>query len=233
MSIFAISDLHLSLSCDKPMHVFGSCWENYEEKMQRNWNRVVTDEDLVLIPGDISWAMYLQEVKADFSYIHQLNGQKLLLRGNHDYWWTTLSKMEQYVEENGFDTIHFLKNTAFMWGDTAICGTRGWPIAHPGSTEENRKIYERERIRTVLSLEEARRQKSKEIIAAFHYPPLERGGVSEGFLDILRDYHVGRCVFGHLHAAAHQYAPQGNYDGITLSLVSCDYLNFTPLLVKK
>ncbi len=233
MAIFAISDLHLSLSCDKPMEVFGTHWKNYEERLRENWNRVVSPEDLVIIPGDISWAMYLQETKEDFSYIESLNGQKLLLRGNHDYWWTTLSKMEEFVRENQFDSIHFLKNTAFLWEDTAICGTRGWTIAHAGSSGEDKKIYSRERQRMILSLEDARRLGAKEILAAFHYPPVESGGTLAGFLDILDEYGVKDCVFGHLHATAHRGAPQGVISGVQLRLVSCDYLNFTPLLLKK
>lgn len=139
MAIFAISDLHLSLSTDKPMDIFGSNWENYTERMRENWNRIVSPEDLVLIPGDISWAMYLQEAQEDFSYINALNGQKILLRGNHDYWWTTLNKMERFVEEQGFDTLHFIKNTAFLWNGTAICGTRGWTIAGAGASAEDKK----------------------------------------------------------------------------------------------
>ena len=233
MSIFAISDLHLSLSADKPMNIFGSKWDNYEEKMKENWNNVVSDDDLVLIPGDISWAMYLQDTAKDFEYIDNLNGKKLLLRGNHDYWWTTLNKMEKYVEENEFKTINFLKNNAFIWEDVAICGTRGWTIANSGSSDENKKIYERERQRIILSLEDARSYNPKSIIAAFHYPPFENLEISAGFLDILENYNVDECIFGHLHAASHINAPQGVQNGIKMRLVSCDYLNFTPILIKK
>lgn len=232
MAIFAISDLHLSLSTDKPMEVFGSQWENYTFRMRENWNQVVQPEDLVLIPGDISWAMYLQETAADLAYIHSLNGQKILLRGNHDYWWTTLNKMENFVQEKGFDTLHFIKNTAFLWEDTAICGTRGWTIPKGGASAEDRKIYERERQRILLSLEDARRQHPRRILVALHYPPMEKDGLLPGFMDILQEYGVSQCVFGHLHAAAHKFAPQGTVDGVRLRLVSCDYLNFTPVLIQ-
>ena len=177
--------------------------------------------------------MYLQETEADFAYIHSLNGQKLLLRGNHDYWWTTLNKMEEFVREKGFSTIHFLKNSGFLWEETAICGTRGWSIAHGGSSEEDKKIYERERQRMILSLEDARRLPAKEILAAFHFPPVENFGISNGFLDILHNYEVKKCVFGHLHGEAHRNAPQGIQDGIRLRLVSCDYLDFMPICIKK
>ncbi len=233
MAIFAISDLHLSFGENKPMDVFGSRWKNYEERMRENWNKVVTNDDLVVIPGDISWAMYLQDTEADFAYIHSLNGQKLLLRGNHDYWWTTLNKMEEFVLEKGFSSIHFLKNTGFLWEDTAICGTRGWTIAHSGSSAEDKKIYERERQRMVLSLEDAGRLSASQILAAFHFPPVENSGVSDGFLGILQNYNVKECIFGHLHADSHKTAPQGERGGVHLRLVACDYLNFTPICIKK
>ena len=231
MAIFAISDLHLSLGGDKPMDVFGSRWDRYEERMQENWNKVVSKDDLVVIPGDISWAMYLQDTEQDFSYINHLNGQKLILRGNHDYWWTTLNKMEEYVDEKGFSTIHFLKNTGFLWEDTAICGTRGWTVAHSGSSQEDKKIYERERQRLILSLEDARHLSANKIIAALHFPPVDANG--SGFMDIFRDYGVEECLYGHLHAESHRTAPQGEFDGIRLRLVACDYLDFMPICIKK
>lgn len=232
MAIFAISDLHLSLNGEKPMDVFGNHWENYTQRMEEQWNRVVKKEDLVLIPGDISWAMYLEDTVADFTYLNRLNGQKLLLRGNHDYWWTTLSKMEKFVEEHGFDTLHFLKNSAFLWDGVAICGTRGWTIPHPDSMGEDRKIYERERQRLLLSLEAVSQEKAEKILCMMHYPPAEPEGSTQGFLDILKEYGVSKCVFGHLHAAAHRFAPCGIWQGVELSLVACDYLNFTPMLIR-
>ncbi len=232
MAIFAISDLHLSLNGEKPMDIFGSRWENYIHKMQEVWNQVVKPEDLVIIPGDISWAMYLEDTDKDFTYLNALNGTKLLLRGNHDYWWTTLNKMENFVKEQGFDTLRFLKNTAFVWENTAICGTRGWTIPHPDANGEDRKIYERERQRLLLSLEAAQNVGAAEILVATHFPPVEQDSCSSGFLDIMREYGVKECLFGHLHAAAHRLAPQGDYDGIRLRLVACDYLNFTPILIK-
>lgn len=233
MSIFAISDLHLSLNGEKPMEVFGSHWDNYTERMAKQWNLVVQEEDLVLIPGDISWAMYLEDTVKDFTYLDRLNGQKLLLRGNHDYWWTTLNKMEKFVEEQEFQTLHFLKNTAFLWGDTAICGTRGWTIPHSESMGEDRKIYERERQRLLLSLEAAKAHNPKRILTAMHFPPLEKEELSSGFLEIMAEYGVEECVFGHLHASAHKAAPQGVIQGVKMRLVACDYLNFTPQLIER
>lgn len=232
MSIFAISDLHLSLSTDKPMDVFGNKWDNYEDKMKEKWNKIVTDDDLVIIPGDISWAMYLEDTKADFKYIDSLKGQKLLLRGNHDYWWTTLNKMEKYVEENEFKTINFLKNTAYKWGDTAICGTRGWTINYSDVPSEDKKIYDRERQRLILSLENAKSLGVKNIISALHFPPIDKEGISRGFMDILEAYGVSRCVYGHLHGDGYKNATFGEINGVKLNLVSCDFLDFTPFLLE-
>lgn len=233
MSIFAISDLHLSLGCDKPMDVFGSKWSNYTEKMRRNWNSIVKDEDLVIVPGDISWAMYIDEAVADFEYINSLKGKKILLKGNHDYWWTTSSKMTKFINENGFENIEIVRNSAYLYGDTAICGTRGWNFPSAESDGKDRRIFEREKQRLILSLEAAKATGAKEIIAAMHYPPIDKPGIRTDFLDIMNEYGVKRCIYGHLHAASHAGAPIGEYCGIDLKLVSCDYLSFVPLLIKK
>lgn len=233
MAIFAISDLHLSLNGEKPMEVFGARWENYTERMKERWNRIVRDEDLVLVGGDISWAMYLEDTVKDFAYLNDLNGQKLLIRGNHDYWWTTLAKMEKFIELHGFDTLHFLKNTAFMWGSTAICGTRGWSIPHSESVGEDKKIYDRERQRLLLSLEAAKALNPERILTLMHFPPLEREEISVGFLDIMEQYGVDECIFGHLHASAHGAAPQGVICGVKMRLTACDYLDFTPCLIER
>lgn len=233
MSIFAISDLHLSLSGDKPMSIFGGKWENYTDRMRQNWNRIVSENDIVIIPGDISWATYIDDAAADFEYINSLNGKKLLLKGNHDYWWTTLKKMDTFLEANGLNTIEIINNTAVMCGDTAVCGTRGWTIPAVNSTSEDVKIFEREKQRLILSLEDAKRKRAKRILAAMHYPPLEKEGARSDFLDIMKEYGVEECVFGHLHAAAHKAAPVGVYSGVKLRLVSCDYLDFVPALIER
>lgn len=233
MSVFAISDLHLSFSTDKSMDVFGGKWKNYTDRMLKNWNSVVAENDLVIIPGDISWAMNLEDTLKDFMYINNLNGKKLLLRGNHDYWWSTLTKMQNFIKKNSLSTISFLQNNAAVWEDYVICGTRGWIIAKDNSSADDKKIYERERQRLILSLEEASAYKNKKIIAAMHYPPIEKNDLNGGFMDILQNYSVNECIFGHLHDSAHMMAPTGLINGIKFSLVSCDYLNFIPLLIKK
>ena len=231
MAIFAISDLHLSTTCDKPMNVFSSKWDNYTEKMRENWNKIVSENDYVIIPGDISWATYLEDAVTDFAYIHSLNGKKLISKGNHDYWWTTLNKMNLFLNENGFDSISIMKNTAYMIGDTAICGTRGW-IIPSSAVGEDAKIFEREKQRLILSLEDASAMGAKNIICAMHYPPVSKESENSEFLDIMNAYGVKRCIYGHLHGISHASAPIGIFSGIKLQLVSCDYLNFIPMLIE-
>lgn len=231
MAIYAISDLHLPLSVDKPMDIFGSKWANYVEKLRENWQNIVTEEDTVIMPGDISWATYLNDAVKDFKYIHELNGRKIILKGNHDYWWTTMSKLNKFIDENNFDTIEFLHNTAVLCENTAICGTRGWNIANDKSSDEDKKIFLREKQRLILSLEDARRLNPDEIIVAMHYPPVEKDGINYDFIDIMKEYGVKKCIYGHLHAAAQKFARQGNIKGVDLALVSCDYLSFIPKLL--
>lgn len=232
MAIYAISDLHLALSVDKPMDIFGHIWENCVERLWENWQKTVKSTDVVIMPGDISWATYIHNADADFAFIDRLNGQKLILKGNHDYWWTTLRKMNQYLEKKAFHSIRFIHNNAFLIGTTAICGTRGWTLPHASSTQEDIRFFEREKQRLVLSLEDARRQKAETIIAALHYPPVEQNGGNTGFLEIMQQYGVAKCVYGHLHGAGHRQAVNGTAGGIEMQLVSCDYLNFTPILLQ-
>lgn len=218
MALFAISDLHLSFGTDKPMDIFGSRWENYEKKLQENWNKDISPDDVVIVNGDNSWAMYLEDTYEDFKFINSLNGTKLLLKGNHDYWWTTMSKHEKWCQKNCFDTIKFIHNNHYMYGDTAICGTKGWQLTD--KSPDDVKVYNRERERLVNSLKSA--AGAKKIIAALHYPP------DEGFKSVLREYKVDFCVFGHLHAGGFKDYKDFDEDGIAYRLVSCDYLGFEP-----
>lgn len=231
MAIFAVSDLHLPLSSYKPMDVFGSKWDNYVERLKENWQKIVKDDDVVIMPGDISWATYLEKSVADFEYINNLNGRKIILKGNHDYWWTTMNKLKKFMNEHEFSSIEFVHNNAVLCGDIAVCGTRGWNIANDNSSDEDKKIFMREKQRLILSLEDAKQKKAKEIIVAMHYPPIEKNGINRDFIEIMKEYGVKKCVYGHLHAAAQNFAYQGDVDGIDLRLVSCDYLNFVPKLV--
>lgn len=229
MAIYTISDLHLSLGADKPMEVFGSVWDNYTDRLQAQWQMLVRPEDTVLIPGDISWATYLEHAYEDLNFIHRLNGKKIILKGNHDYWWSTLSKLNLFLEKHKLDSIRFLQNTAVLCEDTVICGTRGWSIPTSKSSAEDRKIFDREKIRLVLSLEEGKRLSGSRLVVAMHYPPVEKGNANTQMLDIMREYGVEKCVYGHLHADSQKYAPIGEFGGICLQLVSCDYTDFTPL----
>ena len=219
MAIFAMSDLHLPLGIDKPMEVFGAGWENYVERISENWKQTVTEKDTVLIGGDVSWATYLEEARADFQFIDALPGQKIIGKGNHDYWWTTAAKLRAFREENGFSTITFLHNDSVLCEGYAICGCRGWrsPFENDFSGED-RKIYEREMIRLELSLT-AGAKMSENRIVMMHYPP------DVGFAELLEAYKVKICVYGHLHGRA-------AWDKFTQSerdrLVSADYLKFTP-----
>lgn len=233
MAIFAISDLHLPLGVDKPMNVFGDRWSNYVERLCENWQKIVGDDDIVIMPGDISWATYLEDSVKDFEYINNLNGTKVILKGNHDFWWSTMNKLDIYLKNNKFDTIRFVHNNCVIYNDTAICGTRGWNIAKESSSDEEKRIFLREKQRLILSLESAKKQKPKDIIVAMHYPPVEKNGTNFELIDIMKEYGVKRCIYGHLHAAAQNFAVQGDVRGIDLTLVSSDYLKFVPKLLNK
>lgn len=223
MRIFAIGDLHLSFSCDKPMHVFGSAWENHVERLEEAWQRTVLPEDTVLIPGDISWAMHLPDAAADLAFIGRLNGTKLLLRGNHDYWWSSLSKMQQRYGAH----FEFLQNDCIMAEDIAVCGTRGWLLPSAESfSEADRKIYNREGIRLELSLQQAHKMQAQQIITAFHYPPLFARTEHTCFTNLMLQYGVQHCVYGHIHGENHIPVFEGLREGINYKLVSCDTQGF-------
>ncbi len=236
MSVFAISDLHLPLGIDKPMNVFGPQWENYVDRLRENWQRIVKKNDIVIMPGDISWATYLDDAYKDFEYINDLNGTKIIFKGNHDYWWTTMNKLNKFVTGNNFDTIKFIHNNCYIFKDDkktyAICGTRGWNIAKDSSNDEDKRLFLREKERMILSLESAAVYSPDEIIVAMHYPPVEKNGSNRDFIDIFNEYPVKTCVYGHLHAAAQDFAVQGNVCGVKLTLVASDYLKFVPKLIK-
>lgn len=230
MTIFAISDLHLALSIDKPMDIFGDRWSNYMEKLKIAWEETVSAEDYVIIPGDISWATYLEQACEDFRFIEALPGKKIISKGNHDYWWTTLNKLEHFIIENNYSTISFLHNNSFALGSTLLCGTRGWKC--PGEadfTSEDRKIYERELQRLELSLKSAVKSGVGDIIAALHYPPFNSRKEPSGFVEIMLKYNVKKCIYGHLHGEGWKNAFVGNNSGIEFRLVSADYLSFKPL----
>lgn len=226
MSIFAISDLHLSLGCDKPMDVFGSKWLNYTERMRKNWNSIVTAGDYVIIPGDISWATYIDDAVRDFEYINNLNGKKILLKGNHDYWWTTATKARSFFEKNDIKTIDVLHNSSFEYAGVSICGTRGWFYEESKGAEHDKKIMNREVMRLEASLKAA---KTDEIYAFLHYPPKYINYTCPEILELLQKYNVKRCCYGHIHGAGCQYAFNGTLFGTDFMLVSADHVKFKPV----
>ncbi len=225
MAIYTISDLHLSLGMDKPMNIFGDNWENHDKKIKANWTKKVKQNDLVLLPGDFSWAMYIEDAKKDFEYLNELPGTKLLLKGNHDYWWESLTKMRKFLEENNFKNIDFIYNNSYIWEDKIIVGTRGW-----SEQEENaEKIIRRENLRLELSIEDGVQKfgKDKEIIVCMHYPPFNRYEKLElNFIKTMKKYNVKTCIYGHIHGEATKEAKQGKIDGIQFIMASSDYTNF-------
>ena len=227
MSLFAIADLHLSLSVDKPMDIFGG-WDSHVEKLAENWNKTVSDNDLVVIPGDISWGMNLDEARADFSFINALNGRKIISKGNHDYWWSTLSKLNKFIEENGFDSIKFLHNNHYPYGKYGICGTRGW--INETEVPADAKVLAREAQRLEVSIQSALKEKLEPIVF-LHYPPVYGNESNYDILDVMFKYGVKECYYGHLHGRSHKNAVCGERDGINFNLVSCDFVQFCPELV--
>lgn len=205
-------------------------WEQYVERLEKNWRSLVKEEDTVVIAGDISWAMKMEDAVTDFSFIHALPGKKLILKGNHDYWWSTRKKLEAFLEKNGFYSIEFIHNNAVAVGDVAVCGTRGW--LYNSETAEDRKIVNREVGRLNLSLDEAEKL-GKEPIVFLHYPPVFDGQKCREILDVLLSRHVKHCYFGHIHGSSiARRTVVGNYAGISMRLVSADYLKFMPVLVR-
>lgn len=229
MALFVIGDLHLSFSCDKPMDVFKG-WDNYVERIEKNWRKLVSKDDTVVVPGDISWAMSLPEATKDFEFIESLPGRKIIMKGNHDYWWTTMKKMEDYLSANGFDSIHILHNNCFRYENTGICGTRGW-INEKGEQAE-KKVLLREAQRLSMSIESALKQNLKPMVF-LHYPPIYYGDRNEEILAILEKYNISECFYGHIHGKGGSYAINGNVDGRYYRLVASDFLQFVPLCISE
>ncbi len=229
MAIFAIGDLHLSFSQDKPMDVFGLDWEDHAQKISANWDCTVGDDDLVIVPGDISWAMRLDEAIPDLQWLSERKGTKLLIKGNHDYWWSAIGKVRSRLP----GSLHALQNDHYTWNDWVVCGTRGWlcPGEEGFDNEEDQKIYLREVQRLRLSLESAKKAELKNIIAAIHFPPFNRRGHSSAFTETLEEYGVKICVFGHIHDIGRDTLFQGERNGVQYRFVAADGIGFAPLLL--
>ena len=216
MAIYAISDLHLSFGIEnKAMEVFGNKWKNHAEKIKTNWERVVLPDDVVILSGDFSWATYLEEAKQDFDFLNSLPGNKFLLKGNHDYWWETLKKMNDFIKDNNFENINFLNNNAFDLGTYALAGTRYW--GYEEDTQDNEKIFNREIMRANISLNMAK-EFGKPIIFTTHYPPDDK------IIEAVRDYNIKIWIYGHIHTNYEEHIV--NVSGIDTWLSACDYTNF-------
>lgn len=229
--VYTIADLHLSFSVSKPMDIFGEKWSEHHVRLKENWNRVVGENDTVVIPGDLSWGMTLEEAKADFAFVDSLPGKKIIGKGNHDYWWQTKKKLDVFLKENHFDSISILYNNAYKVENKIICGTRGW-ITENTPDENDKKIILREAGRLELSLECAKEmaEEGDEIIVFLHYPPAYRGEVSVPICKQLVKEKIGRCFYGHLHSADKRYLIP-KYGDTALTLVASDFLNFEPLAI--
>ena len=229
MALYAIGDLHLSFGTDKPMDVFGGVWNNYVEKLREGLS-VITPEDTTVLLGDLTWALDLSGAREDFSFINDIPGRKIILKGNHDYWWSTAKKFYTFCQENEFSDMLILNNNAYVYEDIAICGTRGWFFEEDASVgSHNDKIFKRELIRLETSLKQA---EGKEIYCFLHYPPRYRGYECPEILALLKKYQVKLCCYGHLHGDSHKLAIEGEYDGVEFRLCAADYLRFRPLRIK-
>ena len=228
--IFAIGDLHLSLSVEnKAMDVFGPGWANHVARLKEGWQDTVGEEDLVLVPGDISWGLRLEEALADLEFIHGLKGTKVLLRGNHDYWWTGYSKVKSVLPPS----VKAVQNDALLWNGVIVGGTRGWntPLSPDFSEGKDRKIFEREKLRLGLSLQAMDAKDGRLRVVMLHYPPFNEKGEPTDFADQIRGHGVDHAVYGHLHGRSCLGSFEGDHEGTRYHLVSADHLQFVPRLI--
>lgn len=231
MKIFAISDLHLTFMVEKPMDIFGGNWENYTEKIQDNWEKTVSEDDLVLIAGDISWAMKIDETKKDFDYIGNLPGKKVIIRGNHDYWWKSISGIREILPENMFA----LQNDSLKFGNVIVAGTRGWEVCEGNIdfnfSEQDKKIFNREVIRLELALQDAtkKREEDDKLICMIHYPPFNSRREDSGFTELFEKYKVDAVIYGHIHNNIGRYERYIEKNGIPYYLTSADMIAMKPV----
>lgn len=227
MALYAIGDLHLSLGADKPMDVFGGAWVGYLDKL-RSGLSVIRPEDTTVLLGDLSWALNLDEAVQDFAWIDRIPGRKIILKGNHDYWWSTAAKFYRFCSDNGFSEQYILNNNSYEYDGWAICGTRGWFFEEDRSGEHDEKVFRRELLRLEASLKSAGELPK---MVFLHYPPLYKGYVCEEILELLHRYEVRQCYYGHLHGAGCGLAVEGVWDSVEYRLVSADRLDFRPMRI--
>lgn len=227
MALYAIGDLHLCLGAPKPMDIFGGAWVGYMDKL-RDGLSVIGPEDTTVLLGDLSWALDLPSAKADFAWINEIPGRKIILKGNHDYWWSTAAKFYKFCQQNQFSNQWILNNNFYEYDGCAICGTRGWFFEEQRSGEHDEKVFKRELMRLEASLKAAGDLPK---MVFLHYPPKYKGYECTEIIDLLKRYEVRRCFYGHLHGASHGLAMEGQWDGIEYRLVAADKLSFKPLMV--
>ena len=227
MALYAIGDLHLCLGAPKPMDIFGGAWVGYMDKLREGMS-VIRPEDTTVLLGDLSWALDLENAKADFAWINEIPGRKIILKGNHDYWWSTAAKFKAFCLAQGFENMHILNNNYFEYDGWAICGTRGWFFEEERSGQHDEKIFKRELLRLEASLQAAGDLPK---MVFLHYPPRYKGYTCLEILQLLEKYQVRSCFYGHLHGPSHKLAVEGLWDGVEYRLVSADKMNFTPLTV--
>ncbi|EPZ48881.1 metallophosphoesterase [Alicyclobacillus acidoterrestris] len=224
MALYAIGDLHLATTVNKPMDVFGDTWTNHTEQIRQHWTATISPSDTVLIPGDISWAMTLDEAAPDLQWVSELPGKKVMIRGNHDYWWSGIGKVRGILLED----MYAIQNDSLQLDSLTVAGTRGWVLPnHPSFSEEDEHILQREVHRLKLSLDHAAKH-NHPIVCMLHYPPTGSDGEETVFTQVLESYGVQLCVYGHLHGASHRFAFNGTRNGTRYQLVSADYLQFKP-----
>ena len=227
MGLYAVGDLHLCLGAPKPMDIFGGAWVGYMDKLREGLS-IIKPEDTTVLLGDLSWALDLQSAGPDFAWINEIPGRKIILKGNHDYWWSTAAKFYKFCQENGFSDQWILNNNHYEYDGYAICGTRGWFYEGDRSGQHDEKVFKRELMRLEASLKSAG---DLHKIVFLHYPPKYKGYECQEILELLKRYEVRRCYYGHLHGASHGLAMEGQWDGIEFHLVSADKLGFRPFLV--
>lgn len=227
MALYAIGDLHLCLGAPKPMDIFGGAWVGYMDKL-RDGLSVITEADTTVLLGDLSWALDLNSAKADFAWINEIPGKKIILKGNHDYWWSTAAKFRKFCDENGFHEMHLLNNNCFSYDEYAICGTRGWFFEEERSGQHDEKVFRRELCRLETSLKAAG---EKQKLVFLHYPPKYKGYECREIVQLLEKYSVRRCFYGHLHGGSHKLAMEGLWNGVEYRLLAADYIDFHPYKV--
>ncbi len=242
MSVFAISDLHLSLNqrTNKSMEAFGRRWADYVKKLENGWRAVVTERDTVIVPGDISWGLTTEEATEDLTFLHALPGRKLIGKGNHDFWWQTMSKLEAFKAQKGLTSIDFLYNNAYIVENMIVCGTRGWfydpSCENMPSDTDFAKISAREAGRLQLSIDAAKRLSAEHptlpITVFLHFPVIWNGKAQDELLSVLLRNGIRDCYFGHIHGS-YDVPSETEHEGIKFTMISADFLNFIPKIIQK